>query len=83
MHTAGRRTRRHLPGATAATQRAAVATRLTTAIAAGELRSDLDIEVAIDLLLGPVQTRWSLGLCGLTPAYADTVLAVALTFLRP
>ncbi|WP_327151548.1 TetR/AcrR family transcriptional regulator [Nocardia sp. NBC_01329] len=63
-------------------QRAAVATRLTSAIEAGELRPDLDLELAIDLLLGPVQTRWSLGLGGLTPAYADAVLAAALHCLR-
>ncbi|WP_433489876.1 TetR/AcrR family transcriptional regulator [Nocardia grenadensis] len=64
-------------------QRAAVGTRLTAAITAGQVRPDLDIEVAIDLLLGPVQTRWSLGLGGLTPDYADTVLAATLTCLRP
>lgn len=64
-------------------QRAAVATRLTAAIAAGELRPDIDIEVAIDLLLGPLQTRWSLGLGGLTPAYADAVLTATLACLHP
>lgn len=63
-------------------QRAAVADRLAAAVAAGELRRALDLELATDLLLGPVQTRWSLGLGGLTPAYADALLSATLTYLR-
>ncbi|WP_459546272.1 TetR/AcrR family transcriptional regulator [Nocardia sp. X0981] len=63
-------------------QRAAVAGRLAAAVDAGELRRDLDLELATDLLLGPIQTRWSLGLGGLTPAYADALLSAALTSLR-
>ncbi|WP_328395043.1 TetR/AcrR family transcriptional regulator [Nocardia sp. NBC_00416] len=63
-------------------QRAAVAVRLATAVEAGELRRDLDLELAIDLLLGPIQMRWSLGLGGLTTAYADAVLEAAVTYLR-
>ncbi|WP_280491606.1 TetR/AcrR family transcriptional regulator [Nocardia asiatica] len=64
-------------------QRRAVADRLATAVAAGALRADLDLELAIDLLLGPMQMRWSLGLGGLTASYADAALDAALAYLRP
>ncbi|WP_167471476.1 TetR/AcrR family transcriptional regulator [Nocardia arthritidis] len=63
--------------------RAAIAARLSAAVAAGQLRPDIDPEVALDLLLGPIQYRWSLGLGGLTAEYADAVLAAALTYLEP
>ncbi|WP_327120240.1 TetR/AcrR family transcriptional regulator [Nocardia sp. NBC_01730] len=63
-------------------QRAAVSDRLAAAVGSGELRADVDLELAIDLLLGPIQMRWSLGLGGLTEAYADAVLDAALTYLR-
>lgn len=63
-------------------QRTAVADRLAAGVEAGQLRVDLDPELATDLLLGPIQTRWSLGLGGLTTAYADAVLDAALTYLR-
>jgi AcrR family transcriptional regulator len=63
-------------------QRAAVADRLAAAVAAGDLRAGLDLELAVDLLFGPVQMRWSLGLGGLTEAYADAALDAALAYLR-
>ncbi|MEU2174780.1 TetR/AcrR family transcriptional regulator [Nocardia sp. NPDC019219] len=63
-------------------QRAAVADRLAAAVAEGELRAGLDLELATDLLLGPMQMRWSLGLGGLTEAYADAALDAALAYLR-
>ncbi|MBF6296835.1 TetR/AcrR family transcriptional regulator [Nocardia amamiensis] len=63
-------------------QRAAIADRLAAAVDAGELRAGLDLELAIDLLLGPIQTRWSLGLGGLTESYADSALDAALAYLR-
>ncbi|MEV6275670.1 TetR/AcrR family transcriptional regulator [Nocardia sp. NPDC051832] len=63
-------------------QRAAIAERLTAAIESGELRPDLNLELALDLLLGPIQSRWSLGLGGLDEAYADAALDAALTALR-
>ncbi|MGO4612600.1 TetR/AcrR family transcriptional regulator [Nocardia sp. 2YAB30] len=63
-------------------QRVAVADRLAAAVCSGELRADVDLELAIDLLLGPIQMRWSLGLGGLTEAYADAVLDAALAYLR-
>jgi AcrR family transcriptional regulator len=63
-------------------QRAAVADRLAAAVAAGDLRAGLDLELAVDLLFGPTQMRWSLGLGGLTEAYADAALDAALAYLR-
>ncbi|MFR9752037.1 TetR/AcrR family transcriptional regulator [Nocardia sp. 004] len=63
-------------------QRRAIADRLAVAVDAGELRAGLDLGLAVDLLLGPIQTRWSLGLGGLTEAYADAVLDAALIYLR-
>lgn len=62
-------------------QRTALADRLAAGVESGELRPALDIEVAVDLLLGPVQMRWSLGLGGLTESYADAVLEAALDHL--
>ncbi|WP_084495803.1 TetR/AcrR family transcriptional regulator [Nocardia shimofusensis] len=55
-------------------QRAALANRLAAGVDSGELRPGLDLELAVDLLLGPIQMRWSLGLGGLTEAYADAAL---------
>ncbi|GAA5084675.1 TetR/AcrR family transcriptional regulator [Nocardia iowensis] len=63
-------------------QRAAIADRLAAGVQSGELRPDLDFELATDLLLGPIQSRWSLGLGGLTEAYADAALTAALTYLK-
>ncbi|WP_454195955.1 TetR/AcrR family transcriptional regulator [Nocardia sp. Marseille-Q1738] len=63
-------------------QRSAIADRLAAAVDAGELRAGLDLELAIDLLLGPIQMRWSLGLGGLTESYADAALDAALASLR-
>lgn len=64
-------------------QRTAIADRLTAAIQAGHLRPDLNLELTIDLLTGPIQSRWSLGLPGLTPDYADAVLDAALEYAAP
>ncbi|MFC9894419.1 TetR/AcrR family transcriptional regulator [Nocardia sp. NPDC127579] len=63
-------------------QRAAITERLTAGIESGELRTDLNPELALDLLLGPIQSRWTLGLGGLDDTYADAVLDAALTYLR-
>ncbi|WP_330229242.1 TetR/AcrR family transcriptional regulator [Nocardia sp. NBC_00508] len=63
-------------------QRSAIADRLAAAVDAGELRADLDLDFAVDLLLGPTQMRWSLGLGGLTKDYADVALEAALAYLR-
>lgn len=62
-------------------QRAAIAERLASAVAAGDMRSDVPIEVALDLLLGPIQSRWALGLGGLDDDYADAVVELVLRAL--
>lgn len=61
-------------------QRAAVAERLRAGIRAGQLRETADAETAVDLLLGPLQSRWSLGL-PLDDGHADVVLDAALAYL--
>lgn len=63
-------------------QRAAIAERLLAGVRAGQLRPGLDPDFATDLLLGPIQSRWALGLPGLTETYADKVLEAALAYLR-
>ncbi|MFQ6327894.1 TetR/AcrR family transcriptional regulator [Nocardia sp. CWNU-33] len=62
-------------------QRAAIAQRLASGVRAGQLRADVDLDFAVDLLLGPIQSRWSVGLPGLTEAYADATLEAALGHL--
>ncbi|OLS99071.1 TetR family transcriptional regulator [Pseudonocardia sp. CNS-004] len=56
----------------------AIADRLRTARQAGHLRADLDLPVAVELLVGPLYHRWLLRTAPLTEAYADTVTDLAL-----
>jgi AcrR family transcriptional regulator len=56
----------------------AVADRLRAAQQAGQLRADLDLAVAVELLVGPLYHRWLLRTAELTEAYADTVTDLAL-----
>jgi hypothetical protein len=56
--------------------------RLRSAQAVGELPDDVDLDVAIELLWGPLFRRWLHG-GELTPAYADRVVETALNGLRP
>lgn len=62
-------------------QRRALANRLAAGVDSGELRPGLDLELAVDLLLGPIQMRWSLGLGGLTEDYADAALEAVSAYL--
>ncbi|MFE3291184.1 TetR/AcrR family transcriptional regulator [Rhodococcus sp. NPDC059234] len=62
-------------------QRRVVRDRLQRGVEAGQLRDDVDLELAVDLLVGPVQMRWSLGLSGLTEDYADALLDLVLAAL--
>ena len=57
--------------------------RLRSAQAAGELRQDLDLDVALELIWGPLRIRWLDRSGPLTHAYADTVVELALHGLRP
>jgi AcrR family transcriptional regulator len=61
----------------------AIADRLRAAQQAGQLRADLDLPVAVELLVGPLYHRWLLRTAPLTEAYADTVTDLALRALAP
>ncbi len=55
---------------------------LTQAIAAREVRGDLDVEVALDLLYGPLFFRLLMGHAPLTEGFVDRVLDDALQGMR-
>ena len=57
--------------------------RLRSAQRAGQLAEDLDLDVAVDMLWGPVLNRWLQRVGALTPDYADSVVETALNGLRP
>lgn len=57
--------------------------RLRSAQRAGQLSGDLDLDVAIEMLWGPLLNRWLQRSGPLTPEYADTVVDTALNGLRP
>jgi AcrR family transcriptional regulator len=64
-----------------APQLRAIADRLRAAQQAGQLRSDLDLAVAVEMIVGPLYHRWLLRTAPLTEAYADTVTDLALRAL--
>jgi AcrR family transcriptional regulator len=64
-------------------QLAAIADRLRAAQHAGQLRADLDLSVAVELLVGPLYHRWLLRTAPLTEAYADAVTDLAIRALAP
>ncbi|GAA3038682.1 TetR/AcrR family transcriptional regulator [Streptosporangium longisporum] len=57
--------------------------RLRSAQRAGQVAADADLDVAVELLYGPVYHRWMLRTAPLTHAYADTLVEFALGALRP
>ena len=57
--------------------------RLRSAQQAGQLRADLDLDLAVDLLWGPLLNRWLLRSGPLTEQYADTLVETTLAGLRP
>ncbi|MEU4550379.1 TetR/AcrR family transcriptional regulator [Nonomuraea dietziae] len=57
--------------------------RLRSAQRAGQLAEDLDLDVAIDMLWGPLLNRWLQRSGALTPDYADSIVETALNGLRP
>jgi AcrR family transcriptional regulator len=66
-----------------APQLRAIADRLRAAQQAGQLRADLDLPVAVELLVGPLYHRWLLRTAPLTDGYADTVTELAMRALSP
>ncbi|WP_030192548.1 TetR/AcrR family transcriptional regulator [Streptomyces sp. NRRL S-87] len=57
--------------------------RLRAARDAGQLAADVDLDVAIDGIWGPLLNRWLLRTGPLTPAYTDALVDTALRGLRP
>jgi len=58
-------------------RRAGGAETLVEGVAKGELRADLDIDVALDVLYGPLWLRLLIGHGPMSPVIVDRVLAVA------
>lgn len=54
-------------------QRRAIRDRLAAAVADGQIRRDVDLDAAVDLIVSPVQTRWSQDKTALTVEYADVL----------
>ncbi|MFC6019831.1 TetR/AcrR family transcriptional regulator [Plantactinospora solaniradicis] len=57
--------------------------RLRAAQRAGQLAEDANLDVAVDLLFGPILNRWLQRTGPLTPEYAGQVVETALRGLRP
>ncbi|KOV88866.1 TetR family transcriptional regulator [Nocardia sp. NRRL S-836] len=57
--------------------------RLRAAQEAGQLAEDVDLDVAVDLVFGPVLHRWLHRTAPLTSEYADQVVDTALRGLQP
>lgn len=57
--------------------------RLRSAVNAGQVRPDADLELAVELLTGPFQKRWLLRTAPLTHAYADDLVDMVMRALRP
>ncbi|MGZ3141612.1 TetR/AcrR family transcriptional regulator [Lentzea chajnantorensis] len=57
--------------------------RLRAAQTAGQLAGDIDLDVAVDLVFGPVLNRWLHRNGPLTSEYADQVVDTALRGLHP
>ena len=64
-------------------QMQATARRLESAQRAKQIRRGVDLDVAAELLFGPIFRRWLLRTGPLDLAFADAVLALALRALRP
>ncbi|MEU5964466.1 TetR/AcrR family transcriptional regulator [Micromonospora parva] len=57
--------------------------RLRSAQRAGQIADDVDLDVAVDLIWGPLLSRWLHRSGPLTAEYADLVVSTALNGLRP
>lgn len=61
----------------------ATAARITAGIRAGQVNESVDPRLAVELLFGPIFHRWLLRTGELDDAFADGVLDMVLTGLRP
>lgn len=61
----------------------ACAERIVRGIRAGQIDASVDGELAVELLFGPIFHRWLLRTGELDDQFADAVLAMVLTGLRP
>ncbi|MEV5377643.1 MULTISPECIES: TetR/AcrR family transcriptional regulator [Streptomyces] len=57
--------------------------RLRAAQEAGQVDPDIDLRIALELLVGPLFHRWQTRTLPLTHAYADTVVDLALRGMTP
>ncbi|MGH2941855.1 MAG: TetR/AcrR family transcriptional regulator [Solirubrobacteraceae bacterium] len=64
-------------------QMRATADRLRVAQEAGQIGADVDVELGVELLFGPLFHRWLLRTAPLDAAYADRIVRHALAGLRP
>ncbi|MFB7249712.1 TetR/AcrR family transcriptional regulator [Microbacterium sp. NPDC056234] len=63
--------------------RAAKRRRLEAAQAAGEVAADVDLDVAIDIIWGPLLTRWLQRSGPIDDRFVDALVATAMDGLRP
>ncbi|MFP2910695.1 TetR/AcrR family transcriptional regulator [Pyxidicoccus sp. 3LFB2] len=61
----------------------AIKERLRSAQRAGQVAKGADLDVAVELLVGPLYHRWLLRTAPLSEAYAETVVDYVLAALRP
>ncbi|MFI6678664.1 TetR/AcrR family transcriptional regulator [Kribbella sp. NPDC050470] len=57
--------------------------RLRAAQQAGQISKDADLDVAVDLIFGPILNRWLQQTGPLTPEYVDTLVDTVLCGLQP
>ncbi|MFJ3902272.1 TetR/AcrR family transcriptional regulator [Streptomyces sp. NPDC090025] len=57
--------------------------RLAKAVEAGQLRADLELELAVELIYGPIYHTWLLGTRPVPPDFMPTVLQALTPALRP
>jgi AcrR family transcriptional regulator len=57
--------------------------RLRSAQRAGQIAEDVDLDLALDLLYGPLYQRWLLRTGPITPEYAEALVDHVLRALRP
>ena len=64
-------------------QQRAMVSRLESARRAGQIRRGVDLDIAADAIFGPIFRRWLLRTGRLDQAFADAVVTLSLTGLRP